>query len=180
MKFKTNKNGISFYVHISEVLKHYRFTSDGDVFRIDTNRKLAATKDKDGYVQIRLSVEGAIFPVKVHRVIAWLYVDNPNFYNVVNHKDFNKSNNHKDNLEWVTHKGNALHKVLNGMGGSGVAKKTNKLQEPGIHFDERQGSYRAQIQIFGKKISRRVKTIEQARQVRDELLKMRNSQINKP
>lgn len=42
----------------------------------------------------------------LHRLVAKHFVDNPNNYNIVNHKDENKANNRADNLEWCTTKYN--------------------------------------------------------------------------
>lgn len=44
--------------------------------------------------------------VYVHRVIAQLFVDNPENKPFVNHLDCNRSNNKASNLEWVTSKEN--------------------------------------------------------------------------
>ena len=38
----------------------------------------------------------------VHRLVALLFVPNPNGYKEINHKDENKLNNSSDNLEWCT------------------------------------------------------------------------------
>lgn len=45
--------------------------------------------------------------VYVHRLVALAFIDNPNGYLEVNHKDENKSNNAVDNLEWCDHTYNA-------------------------------------------------------------------------
>lgn len=44
--------------------------------------------------------------VYVHRIIAQLFVDNPENKPFVNHLDCNRSNNKASNLEWVTSKEN--------------------------------------------------------------------------
>ena len=41
--------------------------------------------------------------VYVHRIVAQLFVPNPNGYNEINHKDSNPMNNKATNLEWCDH-----------------------------------------------------------------------------
>lgn len=52
---------------------------------------------------------------RVHRLVAYLYCENPNNYNVVNHKDGNKLNNHYTNLEWCTAEHNEKHSLDTGL-----------------------------------------------------------------
>ena len=44
--------------------------------------------------------------VYVHRIVAEMFIDNPNNLSDVNHKDSNPENNHVDNLEWLSHRDN--------------------------------------------------------------------------
>lgn len=53
--------------------------------------------------------------VKIHRLIAVTFVDNPENKRWVNHKDGNKSNNHFSNLEWVTPRENSAHAIATGL-----------------------------------------------------------------
>lgn len=59
-------------------------------------------KNKDGYLQVKLSQNGKVCTRSVHRLIALAFLDNPNGYSEINHKDENKENNNVSNLEWCT------------------------------------------------------------------------------
>lgn len=58
----------------------------------------------------------------VHRVVAMMFIPNPNNYPQINHKDENKENNCVDNLEWCSPKynsnyGNQSKKISNALKG---------------------------------------------------------------
>ena len=57
---------------------------------------------KHGYSLVNLSRK----TFYVHRLVAMAFIENPNGYKCVNHKDEDKTNNCVDNLEWCTHKYN--------------------------------------------------------------------------
>ncbi len=44
-----------------------------------------------------------------HRVVAFCWVENPNNYRVVHHKNNNKSDNRSENLEWLSQKQHMRH-----------------------------------------------------------------------
>jgi hypothetical protein len=44
--------------------------------------------------------------IRVNQLVASVYLENPNNYEIVHHKDSNRQNNHYSNLEWTTHKRN--------------------------------------------------------------------------
>lgn len=50
----------------------------------------------------------------VHRLVAEAFIPNPENLPQVNHKDFDKSNNNSDNLEWVSRADNIQHSHDNG------------------------------------------------------------------
>lgn len=59
-----------------------------------------------GYLQTHLCSNGVCKSYLVHRLVALHFIDNPNNYPEVNHKDENKTNNYFENLEFCTRKYN--------------------------------------------------------------------------
>lgn len=70
---------------------------------------LSERTDKRGYHQARLQRDGRSTYPKVHRLVATLFLENPENLPQVNHKDLDKSNNTIENLEWISEKGNMDH-----------------------------------------------------------------------
>lgn len=50
----------------------------------------------------------------VHRLVAQAFIENPQNLPVVNHLDFDYTNNKADNLEWTTLKGNMQYSLVRG------------------------------------------------------------------
>lgn len=67
------------------------------------------------YPQITIGFEGHRETYKMHRLVAILFVPNPENKPEVNHKDGNKSNHHSSNLEWNTHAENVQHAYDTGL-----------------------------------------------------------------
>lgn len=60
----------------------------------------------------RLVIESKSF--RVHRLVAKLFIPNPDEKPIVNHIDGNRQNNNALNLEWVTSKENTQHAIKRG------------------------------------------------------------------
>ena len=60
----------------------------------------------NGYAYVYLTKNSKTKGFRVHRLVAENFIDNPNNYPCINHKDENKLNNRVDNLEWCTNKYN--------------------------------------------------------------------------
>jgi len=69
----------------------------------------------DGYPQADLRLNTERKTVRVHRLVAEYFVDNPSDLIEVNHIDGDKENNKFDNLEWVTHAANMQHAFNTGL-----------------------------------------------------------------
>jgi HNH endonuclease len=81
-----------------------------------TNKLLKPYQNKrNGYMYISFSINGKIYSKRVHRLVAIAFIENPNKYSDVNHKDGDKTNNKKNNLEWCTRSKNILHSYDTGI-----------------------------------------------------------------
>ena len=100
-------------------------------------RILKTQPDKSGYHRVRVTIERTKVSYKVHREVAKAFIDNPNHFPQVNHKDGNKDNNAADNLEWVTNIENAHHAIKNGLWDSvfeASRKENERLKKPIIAY----------------------------------------------
>lgn len=64
---------------------------------------------KDGYWYVNLCVNGKRYTYKIHRLVATIFIPNPNNLPQVNHIDGCKTNSRVDNLEWCTASYNQIH-----------------------------------------------------------------------
>lgn len=67
---------------------------------------LKSMMQKNGYLYVILWKDNKKKHKLIHRLVALSFIENPNHYTEVNHKDENKENNIADNLEWCEHKYN--------------------------------------------------------------------------
>lgn len=84
----------------------YAITSCGKVWSYKRKRFLNPYKLNNGYLQVGLCKDGIRKLYSVHRLVAEVYIPNPENKPCVNHIDECKTNNALQNLEWVTHKEN--------------------------------------------------------------------------
>ena len=88
---------------------NYIITNDGKVYNSQRKRYLILKNHVNGYMGVSLSNEIKNKSYNVHRLVALLFLDNPNNYPEVNHIDFDKTNNKVENLEWISKSDNIKH-----------------------------------------------------------------------
>lgn len=93
----------------------YQISSNGRIksFKQDENGKILSLKNKKGgYFSFVLQKSGmSSKSVKIHRLVAEAFLQNPNNLPQVNHKDGNKQNNSVHNLEWCSSSHNIRHSI---------------------------------------------------------------------
>lgn len=86
---------------------NYLITDDGKVISKVTGKVLKTFITHNGYEKVSLSQNGVEKKFRIHRLVAEAFIEKPEGYDQVNHKDENKRNNHVSNLEWITPKLNS-------------------------------------------------------------------------
>ena len=92
---------------------NYIITNDGRVYNSQRKLYLTFSKNESGYMFTGLSDGKKRTSYSGHRLVALHFLDNPNNYPEVNHKDGDKSNNNIENLEWISSSDNMKHMCKN-------------------------------------------------------------------
>ena len=117
----------------------YKVSNLGRILSLNYNgtgkaKLMTAHEDTDGYLRVGFWKNGEYKTCKVHRLVAFTFLENPENLPEVNHKDEDKTNNfvflnedgsvdkEKSNLEWKSPKGNCNHGTRN----ERVAKANSK------------------------------------------------------
>lgn len=90
---------------------HYEVNQFGEI-RHRIRKKILKPRINNGYQYVNFKINGKNINFSVHRIVANAFIPNPNGYTEVNHKDYNRSNNCVDNLEWVSSSQNKYHAFL--------------------------------------------------------------------
>ena len=100
----------------------YSISNLGRIKNNNTNRILKLRKNHKGYLKTTISINGKMKTVFPHRLVAELFIPNPQNLPQVNHIDGKKENNTIGNLEWTTQEGNIQHAWENSL----IEKTNNK------------------------------------------------------
>lgn len=124
------------YEGIYQVSNYSRVKKIGYIKTTKVEHIKKQTVGKTGYYVISIWKKNKSRVVKVHRLIAEAFIENPLNKPFINHIDCNKLNNDISNLEWCTHKENMMHAKNNNLmyspKGTGnnilmLDKKTNEV-----------------------------------------------------
>lgn len=135
----------------------------------ETDRILKLCDRGNGYYVVTLGNATKKKNYYVHRLVAEHFIENPNNYPIVNHKDFNPKNNRVDNLEWCSYKYNAQYSVKH------MEKPT--LSKAGVTgeryvttYKTRTGKLRYRVILKGHKQKVGFLTVEDAVSYRNKIL----------
>ena len=96
--------------------EEYSISNYGTILGRSGN-ELTPNLNNIGYLYVRLCNNGVTTKHRIHRLVAFAFLSNPDNLPEINHIDGNKANNHVSNLEWCTRQQNIEHasKVLNSL-----------------------------------------------------------------
>ena len=113
--------------------------------------KILNPSNRKGYLIVSLCRKGRKREFKVHRLVALHFIDNPNNYSQVNHKDENKENNRVDNLEWCTPKYNSNYGTRTQRASEKITGSKNPMY--GKTYSKNPASRKVQCITTGKKFN---------------------------
>ena len=111
---------------------NYQVSNMGRVKRLSTGyyrrteKILKPQLQNNGYLHIKLSQKDKTKCILVHRLIAQVFIPNPNNLPQVNHINEDKTDNRVENLEWCDRKYNINY-------GNGISKRVKTNKENGTY-----------------------------------------------
>jgi hypothetical protein len=94
-----------------------------------------------GYLYVTLTKNGKSLTQASHRIVAKAFIPNTENKKCINHKNWNRSDNRVDNLEWTTYMENSCSK----------SNRTQySSQYAGVSYSKRDKMYIAKVSIKGK------------------------------
>lgn len=120
-----------------QISNYGRLKSIGKNNKSKNNNKTIIRKtfpNHKGYLSCIIYNNIGKYSVRIHRLVAENFIDNPLSKKQVNHIDGNKQNNRIDNLEWCTNSENQIHAYRNGLEKPRFQKKVNQYDLDGNYI----------------------------------------------
>lgn len=111
----------------------YSVSTEG-VVRKDTTDYILSQSSQQDYKFVTLLIAGKQKRMRVHRMVAETFLDNPEKKPYVNHINGNRGDNNVENLEWVTPSENTQHAVETGLFMSGRARPVIQYNLDGVQM----------------------------------------------
>lgn len=124
-----------------EGFQNYQVSITGEVRNIITGKILKGRDNGFGYLSIVVYNGQHKKNLKIHRLVAISFIENPENLTQVNHINGDKTDNRVENLEWVSCIENNCHKFLD---------KDVTSKYAGVHFNKITSTWIAQIGINRK------------------------------
>ena len=93
----------------------YSIDEFGNVLNLRTNNLMSFYISNKGYKIVDLCKDNKRKHFLIHRLVAETFIQNPNNYPIVLHKDNNKLNTHYTNLKWGTYSENNSQAIKDGL-----------------------------------------------------------------
>lgn len=122
----------------------YQVSNEGQIRTVKTGAHLRPAL-RNGYMLVKLTKGKKEKTFSLHRLVAQVFIPNPNNLPQVNHKDECKTNNCVSNLEWCTAKYNSNYGSRNCRMANGHKKKVAKYDASGRLVDKYNSAIEASI-----------------------------------
>lgn len=113
---------------------HYEVNQFGEIRHKVRKHILKPRSNKGGYLYVNFKIDGKNTNFAVHRIVANAFIPNPNGYTEINHKDYDRTNNCVDNLEWITSSQNKQHAYLKEVNKSSRGKAVEQYSKDGNYI----------------------------------------------
>lgn len=130
---------VSNHGRVKSLSRYVKHSKGGN--RLVKGRVLKSSVNSAGYCLIVLCVNRKKKPMNIHQLVAMAFLGHVPCGNslVVNHKDFDRTNNHVSNLEVVTHRVNGNKKHIN-----------SSSKYTGVSWNKEKRKWAATIHVDGK------------------------------
>lgn len=98
------------------IYTQYLVSDTGEITNVNTGKVLKQNVNDNGYLLVTITItKGEYKRYRVHRLVAETFLENPNNFSDVNHKNGIKTDNNLYNLEWCTRSYNIKHAKAMGL-----------------------------------------------------------------